>query len=416
QQSADLDTFMYNNRDFLVVGPAGNSGVLISTSRPEFWTPRVIPDYFNGTNADDCVPPPTGSCNPATYIVRPIQIPPPSTAKNIVTVGVTRSDEMTLFDEFDNLANMATFSSRGPATPQSLRMAPIVVGPGSDMIPGFEAASMACFRSNDDDNAGNIDQQLDEGNFGTSFAAAAVTGGAALIRGYFAQGLYPSGDRVGANRIPNVSGALVKAALVASARFTTNIRTPGEAAKSFSDKILRRTRGFDAGMIGGVPVGVIGNSEQGYGRVVLSNVLPMPNWADSTRLGGVGKTGNRWTAGNTPPGPAHWEHPAQGLLIWDDLATGEPVINNTNTSKTHTFRVASPVTIGTAGSGLAVARGQLRVALAWTDPPSAPGSGGPLINDLDLVVEGPGPDNCLFSGDTRPDGVVCGAGTDADNR
>jgi len=413
QQSADIDTFLYNNRDFLVFGPAGNSGALIEATRPEFWRPRVIPDFFNGTNTDDCPVP----C-PSTFIPRPIQIPPPSTAKNIVTVGATRSDEMTLqpFAESDNLANMATFSSRGPATPESLRMAPIIVAPGSDLIPGFEAASMAAFRSRDNDNVGPVDAELDEGNFGTSFAAAAVTGAAALVRDYFAQGLYPSGERLAVNRVPNVSGALVKAALVASARFTTNIRRPGETEKSESDRTLRRTRSFDVGTINGIPIGIMGNSEQGYGRVVLTNVLPLPNWSDSFRLGGVGKTGNRWTAGNTPPGPAHWEHPAQGLLVWDDIATAEPAIDNLRTSQVHTFRVASPVTVGAPGAGLAAGRGQVRVALAWTDPPSAPGSGGSLVNDLDLVLEGPGPDNCLFAGDTRPDGAVCGVGTDADNR
>src|SRR3989442_508776 len=131
--------------------------------------------------------------------------------------------------------------------------------------------------------------------------------------------------------------------------------------------------------------------------------LPLPNGRDAFGLGGVDPAnGIRWTAGNTPPGPSHWEHPAQGLLVWDDIATSEPAIDNTHVSQTHAFRVASPVVVGTAGSGLAVARGQLRVALAWTDPPSVPGSGGPLVNDLDLVLEGPGPRNCLFYSDVLP--------------
>jgi len=126
QESADIDTFLYNNRDFLVFGPAGNSGVLISSSRPDFWTPRVIPDMFDGTDLDDCIQPPNGSCDPALFTPRPIQIPPPMTAKNIVTVGVTRADEDTFFKNFDNLANMATYSSRGPATKESRRMAPVL--------------------------------------------------------------------------------------------------------------------------------------------------------------------------------------------------------------------------------------------------------------------------------------------------
>src|SRR6266850_1792364 len=418
QQSADLDTFLYNNRDFLVVSPAGNSGTLISSSRVDSWTPRVIPDLFDGTDTDDCIPAPAGSCDPAAFTRRNVQIPPPATAKNVVVVGATRSDESSFFKDFDNLANMATYSSRGPASRESLRMAPIVDAPCCDLGPGtIDFSSVAVFRSRDDDNLAPVDAQVDEGNFGSSYSAAAVTGAAAIVRDYFAQGMYPGEDRAPANRVPNISGALVKAALVASARFTTNIRTPGEGNKTTPDKILRRTRATDLGTINGFSIGIMGNSEQGYGRVVLTNVLPLPDWPDAFRLGGVDPdNGIRWTAGNTPPGPSHWEHPAQGLLVWDDIATAEPAIDNLRTSQVHTFRVASPVTVGAPGAGLAAGRGQVRVALAWTDPPSAPGSGGPLVNDLDLVLESPGPDNCLGAGDTRPDGAACGAGTDADNR
>src|SRR5207247_9809785 len=122
-------------------------------------------------------------------------------------------------------------------------------------------------------------------------------------------------------------GSLVKAALMGSARCTTNIRTLGETGKKAADRVLRRTRAADLGTINGVPIGIMGNSEQGYGRVVLTNVLPLPNWSDAFRLGGVDPaTGVRWVAGNTPPGPSHWEPPAQGLLVWDDIATAQPAI------------------------------------------------------------------------------------------
>src|SRR5437899_12084012 len=178
------------------------------------------------------------------------------TAKNIVTVGVTRADEDTFFKDFDNLANMATYPSRGPATPESLRMAPIVDAPCCDLGAGvFDLSSVAAFRSRDDDNfnptGALMDATIDEGNYGSSYGAAAVTGAAALVRDYFAQGAYPTGAQVTANRVPNVSGAMVKAAFVASARFTTNIRTPGEGGKTTSDKILRRTRAADLGTIAG---------------------------------------------------------------------------------------------------------------------------------------------------------------------
>ncbi|PYT11854.1 MAG: hypothetical protein DMF51_14490, partial [Acidobacteria bacterium] len=394
----DVDKFLYNNRDFMVVAPVGNNGANIGSSRPELWL-RIIPDLFDGTKADD-----------DPNFPAPIQVAPPSTAKNLISVGTSRSDCFTFFGLNDRQSNHVTFSSRGPATPESLRMAPIVFAPGSDLIPSFSAASIAVFRSKDDDNLDNggskpLDAEIDEGNFGTSYSAANVTGSAAIIRDYFAQGLYPTADRVAANRIPNVSGALVKAAMIASAKFGTNVRTQGEAAQN---KPLRRTRAMDVGSPAGVPVGVMGNSEQGYGLPVLTHVLPIPNWSKGFTLGEL----------DEPAGVSIevQEHPARAVLIWDDIATGELPIDNTHTSQTHTFKVASPdLMTNTAGGGKAVDVGELRVGLTWTDPPS-PFAGGPLVNDLDLVLEGPGPDNCLTPGEIKYDGSTCPGTAAADNQ
>jgi len=387
QQAADIDRFLYNNRDFMVVAPVGNNGGLLSNNRIGLML-VVIPDLFNGTAADE-----------DPNFARPIQTQPPSTAKNLIAVGGTRSDAVTVFGTNDQENNTVSFTSRGPATPESLRMAPIVTAPATDLVTSFETASISAFRSRDNDNAAPVDAQLDEGNFGTSYAAAYVTGAAALIRDYFAQGFYPTGDRTTANRVPNVSGALVKAAIVASAKFGVLVSTQGQ---DVNERNLRRTRGMNVGSPGGVAVGVMGNSEQGYGRAVLSHVLPLPNWSKSFV-----------TSPNAPSTP---EHPARGLLVWDDIATGEPPIDNAHTSQIHTFRVGGPRTTTGAGGGLAILRSELVIGLAWTDIPSAPGSGGPLVNDLDLVVTSPGPDNCLAPGDLKPDGVtVCPAGAATDN-
>jgi len=425
QQARDIDVFLYNNRDFMVVAPVGNNGANIGNNRPELWL-RIIPDLFNGTASDDC---PVPCLNPNPH---PIQVAPPSTAKNLISVGTSRSDCMTVFGNNDCQANHATFSSRGPASPESLRMAPILFAPGSDLIGNnFETASIAVFRSRDDDNLAPIDAQIDEGNFGTSYSAANVMGEAAIIRDYFAQGLYPTGDRVAGNRVPNVSGALVKAALIASAKFGTNVRNQGQDA---GEAAIRRTRATDLGQVVGVNVGVMGNSEQGYGLPILSHVLAIPNWSKSFVLGIP--NGTRTPAGT---GLETLEYPARAVLVWDDIATGEPAIDNTHTSQTHTFTVSSPQILfsacvggptpaapctktaecgvgGTCTGGLAATHAQLRVGLAWTDPPSAQDLGGPLVNDLDLVVESPGPDNCLSAADTKPNGSACPANAADDNQ
>ena len=78
-------------------------------------------------------------------------------------------------------------------------------------------------RNNDNGQETPVTCTLDEQiivEAGTSFAAPAVAGSALLVRDYFAQGFYPDGtsanlDNTG-DLVPNVSGALVKAALIAS--------------------------------------------------------------------------------------------------------------------------------------------------------------------------------------------------------
>ncbi|PYS95683.1 MAG: hypothetical protein DMF50_07715, partial [Acidobacteria bacterium] len=389
QEAVDLDTFLYNNRDFMIAVPVGNNGGRPGSNRLTLSLP-TIPDLFNGTASDD---------DPNVPAL--IQISPPATAKNIISVGAHTADCATFFGTTDCEENQDRYSSRGPATPQSLRMSPMLLGPSADLIPSFDTASVAAFRSRDNDNVGPVDAQLDEANFGTSFSAAYVTGAAAIVRDYFAQGFYPTANRTLGDRMPSLSGAAVKAALVASANFENGVTTVGQ---DDNEKNIRRTRGMDMANIGSVFVGVMGNNEQGFGRAVLTQVLPLPNWSRTFVL-------NPNTVG---------EQPSQGLLVFDSLSTGEPLIDNTHRSASHLFRLNGPnvasVAVG-AGTAKAMQAAQLRIALAWPDPPSLINTGGPLVNDLDLVVEGPGPDGCLggVAGETNPAGAPCGAGSAADN-
>ncbi|HEV8201238.1 MAG TPA: hypothetical protein VGS03_14575, partial [Candidatus Polarisedimenticolia bacterium] len=372
-EAVQVDTFLYNNRDYMVFIPVGNNGGLVGTNRLGLAN-RVVPDLFNGSALDE---------NP--NFPAPIQISPPSTAKNSFSVGSSTDDCFTFFGTTDCEQTINGFTSRGPASPESLRMAPLGLAPAFDLIGTPYTAGVAVLRSNDNDNLAPIDAQLDEGNFGSSYSAAYLTGAGAIIRDYFAQGFYPSGDRVTANRVANVSGTVVKAALVASSDFVEGgIGTQGQ---DNNERDLRRTRCLDLGTVGGVQgsvqVDIMCNSEQGYGRPVLTDVLPLSNWADNFVL--------------HPTSLLAREHPAAGLLVWDRIATSEPLINNTTTSVTHTFRVASPNTLlkvapAADAGATAITIGQLRIALAWADLPSPAGSGGPLVNDLDMVLESPGPD------------------------
>jgi hypothetical protein len=385
--SRDVDLFLVNNRDYMVFSPTGSHG----TDPGAFDGLAVWPDLFDGTRLDN-----------DTNVPRGLQMPPPATAKNPVVVGAGFSDAWTrfLFD-FNEEENDYNYSSHGPATEASLRTAPIVMavgvdGPGRTGWPYFQAATTN--RSGDNDNLEPVENEIDDQSYGTSFAAAYATGAGALVRDYFAQGFYPTASRDAADRMPRVSGSLVRAALVASANFMEQYSFAGEF--SAGDLLVANARAVNLGVFLGEDIGVIGNGVQGYGRIVLSHALPIANYPPTR---GIGQ-------------PDTIEYPAAGLLIHDMLGTGElPIDNGARTAIEKTFTVDGVNAMRLPGGSRVIDAGQLRVALSWPDPPSAAGSGGTLINDLDLELEGPGPDNCLAPGGIGPDGAPCPAGAAADN-
>jgi hypothetical protein len=374
--SREIDLFLVNNRDYMVFSPVGSQGSRINGKNFE----EVWPDVFDGTGLDNDPNDP-----------KPIQMPPPATAKNTVTVGGSSSDLWTVFGDYNDEENPLGFSTKGPATVASLRTAPLLVAPGSDgsglfAYPLFITA--ATNRSRDNDNLAPVEQEIDEGNTGTSFSAGFATAAGAIVRDYFAQGFYPTGSRQTADRNPNVSGSLVRAALVASANFLEYLVNDVPPRPSTADMSVFQSRGANVGTVSGVQVGLLGNFVQGYGRIVLDNVLPISNIPSTIGMGE----------------PNTLEYPAAGLVVYDMLATGEPPINNsTNVLTEKTFTVSGVNTITLPSGAKAIENGQLRIALSWPDPPSAENSGGLLVNDLDLEVESPGPDNNIA---TTADNIV----------
>ena len=344
QDSSDIDTFLVNNRDYMVFAPVGNDG----TRAIETFVPggteiqSRYPDLFDGTASDN---------DPNK--VSPLQVSPPSTAKDLVSVGAHFQDMQTT-EVGNQEENPANFTSKGPATALSMRTAPIIMGVGADITGYFGApntTSVAVWRSNDNDNTAPVDAVLDDINFGTSYAAGEIAGVAALIRDYFQQGFYPTGVRTSTDRQPTVSGPLVKAMIVASANF---LEEAGSDYPSNADAAVGKARGLFLPNVNGSP-GILGNNEQGYGRPVLTSVLPLANWPTSKGIGS----------------PDTVEYPSAGLLIFDDLGTGEPPINNTTPVNCstgagcmeHTFTVDSESTQTIAGATARVVnRGQLRIA------------------------------------------------------
>jgi len=158
--AANVDGFMWNNPDYLIVFAAGNAG----------------PDA--GT------------------------VGYPGTAKNCITVGAVRRPP--------NQDTMAGYSSRGPAFDS--RYKPTVTACGGE-------ASDTYVNSADNDTGNPPAQTCSVAGSpfqGTSMATPAVSGCAALARQYFMEGWYPSGDAEPGDAM-TPSAALLKAIIANSA-------------------------------------------------------------------------------------------------------------------------------------------------------------------------------------------------------
>ena len=154
--SEDVDEFMWNNPDFLILFAAGNQG---------------YPDAENfGT------------------------IGSPGTAKNGMSIGATYYGEYSFF--------LADISSWGPTSDG--RIKPEVVFPGQSV-----------HSASGDENV-STNNCTEAGGSGTSYASPGVVGNALLVREYFMEGWYPTGSPTPADAF-TPSAALIKAMLVNSA-------------------------------------------------------------------------------------------------------------------------------------------------------------------------------------------------------
>jgi len=243
-------------------------------------------------------------------------------SKNTVSVGSSETTRNSL-----SIANVAYYSSFGPA--YDGRIKPDVVSPGDELKSANSVGdgSQSC---------GTINKT------GTSQATPGCAGTAALVRQYFADssffqafcesGSASSGSGAGCNAF-DPSGVLVKAAILHSGSPLS--------LYDFGDSTHDQTLGAPPDAI------------QGYGRVTLTNVFPLP------QIGGEYKF---------------------HLFVEDQLFLGSDA--------------SSSYTIEVTDSSF-----PLKITLCWYDPPNQDGvTTNALLHDLDLELTGPSGERLVGNG------------------
>eukprot|EP00605_Chrysophyceae_sp_TOSAG23-4_P001617 GSChrysophyteH1.ASY1.ANO1.1777.1 assembled CDS len=228
----------------------------------------------------------------------------PALAKNVLTVGACESD-------FGWTNNIAYFSSVGPT--YDGRIKPDIVSPG------FAIQSSSVSEPGKEGCSYHYEQ-------GTSSATAIIAGTAALVRQYFEDADFYQTIKNKDKFTP--SGALLKAMLIHS----------GETMKKMKDSDT------DHDVIGD---GKRPDFVQGFGRVYLKNVLPLPNL----------------------------DHPFT-LDVYDNFVLKK----NTEFS----FFVTTPS--GGAWKSQEDGNAYLKATLTWWDPPTTTWTERQVIHDLDLLV------------------------------
>ncbi len=235
----------------------------------------------------------------------------PGTAKDIITVGgACNPDGASQCTGTQN--DLASFSSRGPTLDGRLKPDLVAVADG------FSATSSGS-PFDCPNYPGTCILPGDHGWAGTSYATPAAAAAAAIIRQYFTEGWYPSRAAVAADAF-DPSAALMRAMLLASGQQLTGTGTTETTWP---------------------------NNQQGFGRIDLASVLPLPGDAFDTQV--VDQVAG--------------------------LVTGQ--------AETYTFHVVPGAP-------------SLRFVLAWTDYPGTLGASKALVNNLDLQVTAP--DGTVYRG------------------
>ena len=226
--------------------------------------------------------------------------------------GVTLGISGPILPPTNKFENMASFSSLGPTYNWLIK--PDLVAPGDSI---YSASILTEAEVAGGDTCKKVDMD------GTSMATPVAAGAFALLRQYFTDGFYPSGEKKSSDAfVP--SAALLKAVMVNGAQALT---------------------GFESD---GWPIDPPPSTKQGWGRIELAASVPLPS---SVKLD--------VSAEKTPT----------NLIVVDDV------------DDKMTASSERGLCVDVDGS-----IEDLRVTLVWTDPPGSMAAEGALVNDLDLQL------------------------------
>ncbi len=274
----------------------------------------------------------------------------PATAKNVLAVGASDAR----IDPGDDLdpENLAEFSSRGPTADGRLK--PDIVMSGNRVVTG----------TSDLGENGRTCARAEVS--GTSFAAPLVAGYAALVREYYRKGFWPSGTaRPGDGFVP--SSALLRASLVAGARNMT-----GSAGEDYGPCILD-TCDLSAGLCRNIFVECDEDADCQRCDKDQEISCSSDRECDLTTLQDDAPTNEQGWGRLHLDDVLYFDGDSRGLAVFD-----VPREEGVATGETWSREVY-----------LDGRNEELRIVLAWTDPPALVASPTYLVDDLDLHVIAP---------------------------
>eukprot|EP01080_Neovahlkampfia_damariscottae_P011694 gene11694-4928_t len=213
--------------------------------------------------------------------------------------------------------NLAFFTARGPAVDG--RIKPDIVTVGDFVLSSRARGTVAANKC----EANQKMQDIMTKKEGTSMSSPVAGAAAALIRQYYVDGYYPTGEKVPGNGF-NPSAALVKATIIHSAKLLDGYIF-----------LLSKRLWWHLRYQNGQRFQLASPLMQGYGRIELNNVLAKDS----------------------------------GMIIYNtrdrEVSSGD----------IHSYCV-----------GVVDSKKPLKITLVWTDPPASVAARHHLVNDLDLIV------------------------------